>query len=152
RQHALRVRVESDGELYVRVNNGVKAFGGFPLSEDYNCVVNVPALPREVQIEGQGGLLALNGGRKLSIRSRGLSAIDYEIARGATTQINHVVSQSEGRFDHPVFAVSELFNEENISRVPLEQQGIALENKWKATYAAFGFSDHLRKPADGGGE
>src|SRR4051812_22008031 len=61
RQHAFRVRVESDGELYVRVNKGVQAFGGFPLSEDYNALVNVPALPREVQIEGQGGLLALNG-------------------------------------------------------------------------------------------
>jgi hypothetical protein len=55
RQHAFRVRVESDGELYVRVSKGVQAFGGFPLSEDYNAVVNVPALPREVQIEGQGG-------------------------------------------------------------------------------------------------
>src|SRR5206468_12462057 len=85
RQHAFRVRVESDGELYVRVNKGVRAFGDFPLSEDYNAVVNVPALPREVQIEGQGGLLALDGELKLSIRSRGLNAIEYEIARVATT-------------------------------------------------------------------
>src|SRR6476619_3713300 len=152
RQHAFRVRVESDGELYVRVNKGVQAFGGFPLSEDYNAVVAVPALPREVQIEGQGGLLALNGERKLSIRSRGLSAIEYEIARVATTQINHLVSQTEGRFEHPHFRDSELFNEENISRIALEQQGIALENKWKANYSAFEFSEHLRKPADGGSE
>jgi len=152
RQHAFRVRVESDGELYVRVNKGVRAFGGFPLSEDYNAVVGVPALPREVQIEGQGGLLALNGERKLSIRSRGLSAIEYEIARVATTQINHLVSQTEGRFEHPHFAASELFNEENISRIAFEQQGIVLENKWKANYSAFDFSEHLRKPADGGSE
>ena len=34
----------------------------------------------------------------------------------------------------------------------LEQQGIALENKWKANYSAFEFSEHLRKPADGGSE
>ena len=152
RQHAFRVRVESDGELYVRVNKGVQAFGGFPLSEDYNAVVDVPVLPREVQIEGQGGLLALNGERKLSIRSRGISAIEYEIARVATTQINHLVSQTEGRFEHPHFRDSELFNEENISRLALEQQGIALENKWKANYSAFEFSEHLRKPADGGSE
>ena len=85
RQHAFRVRVESEGELYVRVNKGVQVFGGFPLSEDYNAVVAVPALPSEVQIEGQGGLLALSGERKLSIRSRGLGAIEYEIARVATT-------------------------------------------------------------------
>src|SRR5215831_2529578 len=113
RQHVFRVRVESDGELYVRLNKGVQSFGGFPLSEDYNAVVAVPALPREVQIEGQGGQLALSGERKLSIRSRGLSAIEYEIARVATTQINHLVSQTEGKFEHPSFQVSDLFNEEN---------------------------------------
>lgn len=152
RQHAFRVRVESDGELYIRVNKGIQAFGGFPLSEDYNAVVAVPPLPREVQIEGQGGLLALNGERKLSIRSRGLGAIEYEIARVATTQINHLVSQTEGQFEHPHFRDSDLFDEENISRIALEQQGIALENKWKANYSAFDFSEHLRKPADGGSE
>jgi len=152
RQHAFRVRVESDGELYISVNKGVQAFGGFPLSEDYNAVVAVPQLPREVQIEGQGGLLALSGERKLSIRSRGLSAIEYEIARVATTQINHLVSQTDGKFEHPHFRDSDLFDEENISRIALEQQGIALENKWKANYSAFDFSEHLRKPADGGSE
>ena len=103
RQHAFRVRVESEGELYVRVNKGVQAFGGFPLSEDYNAVVAVPVLPREVQIEGQGGLLALSGERKLSIRSRGLNAIEYDIARVATTQINHLVSQTDGKIRAPAF-------------------------------------------------
>ncbi|HEU5238566.1 MAG TPA: alpha-2-macroglobulin, partial [Pyrinomonadaceae bacterium] len=152
RQHVFRVRVESDGELYVRVNKGVRAFGDYPLSENYNAVVEVPALPREVQIEGQGGLLALNGERKLSTRSRGLSVIEYEIARVATTQINHLVSQTEGKFQHPTFQAPDLFNEENISRIALEHQSIALEDKWKANYSAFDFSEHLRKPADGGSE
>jgi uncharacterized protein YfaS (alpha-2-macroglobulin family) len=152
RQHAFRVRIENDGELYLRIRKGVRAFGDYPLTEDYNAVVRVPALPREVQIEGQGGLLALNGERKLSIRSRGLRAIEYEIARVATTQINHLVSQTEGQFQHPHFADPDLFNQENISRIAVERQGIALENKWKANYSAFDFSEHLRKPADGGSE
>src|SRR5256714_2724738 len=99
RQHAFRVRVENDGELYVRVNKGVQAFGGFPLSEDYNALVAVPALPREVQIEGQGGLLALSGERKLSIRSRGLSAIEYETARGWNSEKKKAIkSVSDSRF------------------------------------------------------
>src|SRR5205085_2145310 len=152
RQHVFRVRVESDGELYLRVHKGVRAFGDYPLTEDYNAVVRLPALPREVQIEGEGGLLALNGERKLSVRSRGLRGIEYEIARVATTQINHLVSQTGGNFQHPHFFAPELFNQENISRIAVERQGIALENKWKANYSAFDFSAHLRKPADGGSE
>jgi uncharacterized protein YfaS (alpha-2-macroglobulin family) len=151
-QHVFRLRVETDGELYVHIRKGVRAFGDYPLADDYTAVVRVPALPREVQIEGGGGLLALNGERKLSIRSRGLRAIEYEIARVATTQINHLVSQTEGNFQHPHFFAPELFNQENISRIAVERQGIALENKWKANYSAFDFSEHLRKPADGGSE
>ncbi|MEY2543768.1 MAG: alpha-2-macroglobulin, partial [Verrucomicrobiota bacterium] len=152
RQHPFRIRVETDGELYVRVRKGVRALGDYPLTDDYKAVIDVPTLPREVQIEGQGGLLALNGEKKLSIRSRALSAIDFEISRVATTQINHLVSQTEGKFQSPRFQVPDLFNRENISRIATERQGIALENKWKVNYSAFDFSEHLRKPTDGGSE
>ncbi|MEY2537397.1 MAG: alpha-2-macroglobulin [Verrucomicrobiota bacterium] len=152
RQHVFRIRLDNEGELYVLVHKGVRALGDYPLTDDYDAVVEVPQLPREVQIEGNGGLLALNGERKLSIRSRGLRAVEYEIARVATAQINHLVSQTEGKFQHPHFQVHDLFNEENISRIALERQSIALENKWKANYSAFDFSEHLRKPDDGGSE
>src|SRR5881296_3079005 len=152
RQHAFKVRVESEGELYVRVPKGVRAFGNYPLAEDYNAIVAVPQLPREVQIEGQGGLLALNGDRKLSIRSRALAGIEFEVARVATTQINHLVSQTQGKFEDPEFRAPQYFNKENISRIAIEQQPIAVDNKWKANYSAFDFSEHLRKPADGGSE
>jgi len=152
RQHAFRIRVETDGELYVRIKKGVRAAGDYPLSDDYNAVVEVPSLPREVQIEGQGGVLALNGEKKLSIRSRALSAIEFEISRVATTQINHLVSQTAGEFENPLFQNSDYFDKENISRIGTERQNIAMENKWKANYSAFDFSQHLRKPADGGSE
>lgn len=152
RQHAFRVRVETEGELYIRVAKGVKAFGDYPLAEDYNAVVAVPELPREVQIDSQGGLLALSGERKLSIRSRGLNAIEYEIARVATTQINHLVSQTEGKFENPEFKDPHLFSQENISRIAIQHEPIAQQDKWKANYSAFDFSEQLKKPADGGSE
>ena len=151
-QHVLRIRVESNGELYVRVRKGVRASGDYPLTQDHNAVLPVPELPREVQIQGEGGLLALNGDRKLSIRTRGLAAVEYEIARVATTQINHLVSQTEGQFQHPHFQVPYLFNRENISRIALEHQSIAMENRWKSNYSSFDFSEHLQKPEDGGSE
>src|SRR5437762_2924663 len=150
RQHALKIRIESEGELYVRVAKGVRAFGGYPLGEDYNAVVAVPQLPREVQIEGQGGLLALNGDRKLSIRSRALAGIEFEVARVATTQINHLVSQTQGKFEDPEFRDSHLFNQENISRIAIEQQPIALENKWKSNYSAFDFPSIFANRQTGG--
>ena len=152
RQHTFRVSIEKDGEIYLRVTKGVKALGDYPLADTYNAVVPVPLLPREIQIEGEGGLLALNGERKLLVRSRALAGIEYEIARVATTQINHLVSQTTGEFEHPYFKVPYYFNQENISRIAFEHQSIALENRWKANYSTFDFSEHLRSPADGGSE
>src|SRR5207302_4992747 len=110
-QHALRIRVEDDGEFYLRLRKGVRALGNYPLVDDYNAVIPVPELPREIQIEGGGGLLALSGERKLSIRSRGLADIEYEIARVATNQINHLVSQTEGKFQSPRFEDPEIFDQ-----------------------------------------
>ena len=69
-----------------------------------------------------------------------------EIARVATSQINHLVSQTEGKFEDPSFRAPEYFNKENISRIAIEHQPIALENKWKANYSAFDFAEHLGNP------
>ncbi len=150
--HAFRVRVESEGELYVRIGKGVRAFGDYPLVADHNAVLPVPQFPQEVRIEGDGGVLALSGERRISIQSRGLTGIEYEIARVSSTQINHLVSQTGGKFESPHFRAEYSFDEQNISRIALEHQSVALENKWKASYSVFDFSEHLRTPTDGGSE
>ena len=148
--HAFKFSVEEEGSLYVRIDKGVKAVGGFPLPQTYDAIVAVPALPREVQIQGKGGILALSGERKLSIKSRAVAEIEYEIARVASNQINHLVTQTNGSFEDPEFFGE--FDEENISRIALEHQAINLENKFRANYSAFDFSSHLQVPADGGSE
>ena len=148
--HAFKFRVEASGSLYLKIDKGVTALGGFPLGEKYDTVIRVPILPREIEIQGRGGILALNGERKLSIKSRGVAAIEYELARVATSQINHLITQSEGRFDHPHFSYN--FNEENISRLAVEHQSINLENQFKANFSSFDFSGHLLLPTDGGSE
>ena len=108
-------------------------------------------LPQEIEIQGDGGLLALGGERKLSIRSRGVAVIKFEIDRVLSTQINHLVSQTEGEFQAPEFKNGS-FDQDNISRIAREDQTIALQNKWKANYSAFDFAKYLQKPADGGSE
>ena len=112
------------------------------MPETYDAIVAVPTLPREIQIQGNGGILALNGERKLSIKSRGVGEIEYEIARVAANQINHLVTQTNGSFENPEFFGE--FDEENISRIAVEHQSINLENRFRANYSAFDFSSHLQ--------
>ncbi len=147
--HCFRISLETDGQLFVTIDKGVRALGGFALGEDYANVLAVPKLPREIEIQGQGGVLALNGERKLSIMSRGVRQIEYEIARVPADQINHLVSQTRGEFQNPEF-VNYHFGRENIARLATERQSISFKNKFKANYSAFDFSKHLRAADDGG--
>lgn len=151
RDHHFKFRLEGDGQLYVRVDKGLKARSGYELAENHANVLTPAELPQEVEIQGDGGLLALGGERKLSIRSRGVAVIKFEIDRVLSTQINHLVSQTEGEFQAPEFKNAS-FDQDNISRIAYEDQTIALQNKWKANYSAFDFARYLQKPADGGSE
>jgi uncharacterized repeat protein (TIGR01451 family) len=151
RDHHFKFRLEGDGQLYVRIDKGLKARSGYDLVESHNNVITPAELPQEIEIQGDGGLLALGGERKLSIRSRGVPVIKFEIDRVLSTQINHLVSQTEGEFQAPEFKNAS-FDQDNISRIAREDQTIALQNKWKANYSAFDFARYLQKPADGGSE
>lgn len=151
RDHHFKFKLEGDGQLYVRIDKGLRARSGYDLGENFTNVVAAPKLPQEIEIQGDGGLLALSGERKLSIRSRGVPLIKFEIDRVLSSQINHLVSQTEGEFQAPEFKHGS-FDEDNISRLAREDQPISLQNKWKSNYSAFDFSRHLEKPADGGSE
>ncbi|PZR71784.1 MAG: alpha-2-macroglobulin [Chthoniobacterales bacterium] len=151
RDHHFKFKLEGDGQLYVRVDKGLHARSGYDLAENFINVLAAPELPQEIDIQGDGGLLALSGERKLSIRSRGVPVIKFEIDRVLSTEINHLVSQTEGEFQAPEFKHGS-FDQDNISRIAREDQAISLQNKWKANYSAFGLSKYLQKPADGGSE
>ena len=147
--HSFKISLETDGQLFVTIAKGVRALGGFVLGADYAAVLDAPELPREIEIQGSGGVLALNGERKLSIKSRGVKTIEYEIARVPADQINHLVSQTRGEFQNPEF-VNYHFGRENIARIATEQQKINVQNKFKANYSAFDFAKHLLPANDGG--
>ncbi|HEV7404870.1 MAG TPA: MG2 domain-containing protein, partial [Chthoniobacteraceae bacterium] len=148
--HSFKISLETEGQqLLVTIDKGVKALGGFILGEEYRNVLPVPEIPREIIIEGEGGVLALNGERKLSIKSRGVKTIEYEIARVPADQINHLVSQTRGEFQNPEF-VNFHFGRENISRIATEKQEINLQGRFKSNSSAFDFSKYL-KPTDENG-
>jgi len=151
RDHHFKFKLEGDGQLYVRIDKGLRARSGYDLVENFTNVFSAPELPQEIDIQGDGGLLALSGERKLSIRSRGVPLIRFEIDRVLSTQINHLVSQTEGEFQAPEFK-HRSFDQDNISRIAREDQTISLQNKWKANYSAFDLSKYLQKPSDGGSE
>jgi uncharacterized protein YfaS (alpha-2-macroglobulin family) len=149
--HTFRFRRETDGQIFVRIDQKLEAPGGYRLRDAFCNIVTVPKPRASLVIESEGGLLALTGERKIALKSRGLAGIEFEVARVASSQINHLVSQTRGEFQNPEFR-NYYFDEENISRLAAERQVLNGSDPFAANYSAFDFGPHLDVPKDGGSE
>lgn len=141
--HAFKMMPSGLGRLYVKVTAGVNALGGFRLGKDYANIVDVPELPKEVEILGQGGLLALNGERKLGLRYRGVDHLRFTVARVPYGQLNHLARLTEGDFASPYWKTD--FDEQNIARIHREVREVAMPNEWQANYTTFDFASALAR-------
>jgi alpha-2-macroglobulin len=146
KEHLFRCSLAKGGQLYIRIAKETPAVGGYLLSNDYVAIADANPLPKEIMIEGSGGLLALNGERTLSIISRGVQSIEFEIARVLPNQIHHLVSQTSGAFDKPEF-VGDNFDERNISVISRPVRQIADEGDGAANYTSLKLDPFLEKAA-----
>ncbi len=142
KEHLFRCLLSKGGQLYVRIAKETPAVGGYLLSDDYGQIVSVNPLPEEIAIEGAGGLLALNGERTLSVVSRGVQCIEFEIAKVLPNQIHHLISQTSGAFDKPEF-VGDNFDEHNISVISRPTRQIADEGSGVAKYTSLKLDPYL---------
>jgi uncharacterized protein YfaS (alpha-2-macroglobulin family) len=141
--HSFQLKIPENAYVYVEVDKGLESIGGFTLGDKYASVNEVPPYPREVHIMHDGAILALSGERKLSIESRGVEELDYRLGRVTPTAINHLVSQSEGSFQSPVFTNTN-FDETNITEQIVRKQSIAATDTSKNDYSALDFSEFLQ--------
>lgn len=140
--HSFRIQAEVGRYLYMRVKKGTKSAGGYVLAEEYNTVVQVPVFPEEVSILHEGALLSLTGEKKVTVLARDVKALRFSLSRVLPAHLNHLVSQTEGRFTHPEFS-SYHFNEENISELFTEERSLEGAGSGKAQYAAFDLTPYL---------
>jgi len=138
--HSFRLKVPENASLYVEVDKGLPAIGSFVLADKYSAVTQLPAYPRALRIQHEGSLLALSGERKLSIMSRGVEELEFHLGRVTPDAINHLVSQSEGTFQSPVFA-NDRFDESNITEQIVRRQAMAASDTSKSDYSALDFSE-----------
>jgi uncharacterized protein YfaS (alpha-2-macroglobulin family) len=101
--HSFRHNAAPGEYLYIKVDRGLRSFGGYILGETFEGVYEVPQYPGELHIAQQGSLLALSGEKALTVLTRGVAAIHVEAGRLLPLQIQHLVSQTQGAFGAPVF-------------------------------------------------
>jgi alpha-2-macroglobulin len=141
--HSFKLKAPENATIYFRVDKGLAAIGGFTLADPFAGIGQVPPYPREVHIMHDGSLLALSGERKLSILSRGVEQLEFRLERVTPSSINHLVSQSEGNFQSPVFN-NYNFDESNITEQIIRRQSIADTDTSKNDYSALDFSEFVK--------
>ncbi len=140
--HSFKLKVPENAYVAVEVDKGLEAIGGFRLAGKFDSVSQMPPYPREVHIMHDGSLLALSGERKLSILSRGVEQLEFRLERVTPSSINHLVSQSDGNFQSPVFN-NYNFDESNITERTIRRQGIVDTDTAKNDYSALDFSEFV---------
>ncbi len=129
--------------LFVRVEAGIEAYGGYTLLKPFETTLTVPEYPREIKIAHEGSVLSVSGDKKLTITARGVPAFRVHLYRIQPKDLNHLITQSAGDFAH--FSMrGGSFNEENISEVFTEIHELDASNPRVAQYAAVDFSKYLK--------
>lgn len=140
--HSFKYKSDVGRNLYIKVNKGTKSFGGYILADAFENVKRVPQFPRELKIMHEGAILGMRGERKLSVVSRGIKSVQFEVGRVLPGQINHLVSQSNGNFLSHSFS-NYNFNADNITDRFTQTRTLKATGPEKAQYTAFDFSPYL---------
>ena len=145
--HAFKFTADVGRYIYLKVEKGLKSFGGYQLGEPFDQVIEVPPFPKEVRILHSGSLLSMSGERKVPILTRDVEAVHYEIGRVLPGQVQHLVSQSYGDFGKPEFGSR--FGFENLSERLTKIVELPKLARGKAQYHALDLTGYLRDSGEG---
>lgn len=144
--HSFRHDAQPYEYLYVKVERGLKSFGGYLLDDSEEKVLRVPEYPRELRIAQQGSLLAMSGDKSITVMARDLAAVRVEIGRILPRQIHHLVSQTGGSFSEPTFQ-NWTFDAANVTERFTKTLTLPPAAPGKANYATLALSEFLADDA-----
>ncbi|AZZ35607.1 hypothetical protein CIK05_01930 [Bdellovibrio sp. qaytius] len=100
-EHSYKFNSQPGRSLYVRIPKETTSFGGFKLKDDFEKVIAVPQYPSDLQIMGKGSLIPLTGSKQLSLVSRNLNKITYQIHQVRPEHVNHLIPSLVYEFTKP---------------------------------------------------
>lgn len=141
--HSFRYTADVGRYVFVHIKKGMQSFGGYVLAKDFTAVERVPEFPEELQIIGNGSILSLNGEKKISVFTRDVPALNFEVSQVRVDQVHHFVSQANGGFKEPSFY--EGINTDNLSERFTEKRELDVRTPGRANYTTFDLSKYLNR-------
>lgn len=142
--HSYKFKAPVGRSIYVVVDGGVRAFGGYQSRKPSIATIQVQPYPQSVKLLSQGALLSLSGDRKLAYMARGLKGVKVEIGRLLPNQLHHLVDQNRGGFATPDVYESVL---DTLVERSNEERPLPENENGKPTYDNIDFGKYLRDKA-----
>jgi uncharacterized protein YfaS (alpha-2-macroglobulin family) len=140
--NSYKFSAEPGRSIYIKLNQGIRFYGGYYLAESYQRVFRVKEYPKELAILGEGSILSFTGDKKLTMLSRGVKQVRYNIGRIRPDDLNHLVSQTEGDISAANFS-NYGFTQYNITEQYAEEENLPLSSPRDLSYFSFDFSRFL---------
>ena len=128
--------------IYLRLEKGLTAFGGYRLGETQERLLQVPEYPRELRVVAPGSLLAMSGPKLLNVVSRDVPAMRVQVARLLPRQLQHLVTQTRGDFSNPEFQ-NWSFSEDNLTEKSSRIETLPRLAPGKPAYTALDLEPYL---------
>ncbi|MEP7101845.1 MAG: MG2 domain-containing protein, partial [Burkholderiales bacterium] len=144
--HSFKLRADVGRMVYVQVDGKTKSFGGYLMRGDAQRIVTVPPYPPELRILSQGALLPMSGEKKVAVLVRDLPGVRVEIARVQPSQLQHLVSQTNGSFANPDFIGN--FGPDNMTDRFEQKLPLPGLQRGKPHYESIDLAQYLAKDAD----
>ncbi|MBV1911320.1 MAG: hypothetical protein KUG78_18645, partial [Kangiellaceae bacterium] len=142
--YSLKIEQQPNRFLYLKLEGGFGSINQFKHASKYDDILKVPEYPREISIAGEGSVLSYSGNHQLSVLTRGVSALKYTIGRVRNSELNHLISQTEGDISNPEF-MNWNFDENNIAEMQSSIVKLRKSHPKKANYSSFDLSAYLSK-------
>ena len=140
--HSFRYTADPGRQIYVRIDAGLKSFGGYVLGDTLERIILVPEFPRELSILHQGSLLSMSGEKTLSLFARNVPALRIEVGRLLPRQLQHLVTQTNGSFGTPTFNAWN-FDAANLTERFVKTVRLPKVDPGKPQYEALDLGDYL---------
>lgn len=121
--HSFKYKADPGRYIYVKVNKGLKSFGGYVLGKDVVQIIAVPEYPKMLRFAADGALLSLSGDKRIGVVARNVPGMQMEIARVLPDQLQHLVTFNHGTYNKPeMYSLSaDQITERFVSKVPFEE-------------------------------
>lgn len=128
--------------VYLQVQGGVQAVGGYQSKEAFTGVLQVRPYPRALKLLSQGALLSLSGDHKVGFLARGVSAAEIEIGRVLPNQLHHLADMGRNQsFSNPQLGAS---LENRLVERFTETRALTATGPGKPVYDSIDFSNYLQ--------